>query len=219
MQYLALIGDIKRSRDLENRAGVQEKLESICMDLNERREHLKLLSPFTVTLGDEFQAVFHGAAAFGEAIFRIEASFSEVVTRGDGTPRVRFGMGVGAIDTRINTVSAIGMDGPAFHRARDAIEELKAGDSYYRVLGLASGQHLANHALDLVSHNRDAWKANRVIAMSHLLRKVPVSESAAYLNISREAVYKNIRQGGLASVAGVFEGLGDIIDAQLESSR
>jgi hypothetical protein len=215
MQCLALIGDIERSRALENRAAVQERLESICRELNDRRDYFQLLSPFTLTLGDEFQALFRKSGALWEALFQIEASLVTAFNEDGGAPRVRFGTGVGAIDTRINEQSSIGMDGPAFHRARAAIEQLKESKTYYRVLGLNRGQQLATHALDLVSHNRSAWNANRVIVMSHLLRGLPVSESAEFLAISREAVYKNIRQGNLESVAGLFKGLSEMIDEQI----
>lgn len=219
MQCLALIGDLERSRALENRAAVQEGLEAICRELNDRREHFQLLSPFTLTLGDEFQALFRKSGALWEALFHIEASLVAAFSGEGKPPRLRFGMGVGSIDTRINEQSSIGMDGPAFHRAREAIEQLKKSKTYYRVLGLDCGQQLATHALDLVSHNRNSWKGNRVIVMSHMLRGLPVSESAEFLAISREAVYKNIRQGSLETVAGMFDGLSDIIDGQIASAR
>lgn len=205
MNYIALIGDIRRSKGLAGREQVQQQLRRACGELNRHADPLGLVSPFTITLGDEFQALFGRARGLWRGIFRIEALLRPV--------RLRYGVGVGAIDTEINHESAIGMDGPAFHRARQAVDGLREDGGSYRVLGLGEAQHLARHALDLVSHHRDSWRDNRVDIFSFLLGETSVTQMANALGISEQAVYKNIRQGQLESIRGVCDGIGELLDA------
>jgi len=74
-------------------------------------------------LGDEFQAVFSGAQNIWSCIFVIESALHPV--------RFRFGLGVGGIDTAINRKQSIGMDGPAFHLAREAVASRIIGAGYF----------------------------------------------------------------------------------------
>lgn len=207
MSYLTLIGDIKESRKLVDRNAVQRRLQTTCDELNRQADLLQLVSPFTVTLGDEFQAVFTGAQQIWLCIFAIESSLYPV--------RVRFGMGVGGIDTEINRSQSIGMDGPSFHLARQAVTSLKSERGSYRVLGMKDSQQLALHTLDLVSQNRDSWNKNRIDIFNYLLNGVNVASMAKSIGISEQAVYKNIRHGGLESIMGIFQGLSRLIDLQL----
>lgn len=205
MNYIALIGDIRQSKELAERQQIQQRLREACDELNRRTNELGLVSPFTVTLGDEFQALFAHAAGLWRCIFRIESLLRPV--------RLRYGVGVGAIDTEINRASAIGMDGPAFHRAREAVDSLRQDGGSYRVLGLGEAQPLARHALDLVSHHRDGWRDNRVDIFSFLLAQIGVAQMAGALDISEQAVYKNIRKGRLESIMGICDGVGALLDA------
>lgn len=209
MNYLALIGDVRESKKLHDRDAVQRRLQAACDDLNGRADSLQLVSPFTVTLGDEFQAVFSGAQTIWSCIFVIESALHPV--------RFRFGLGVGGIATAINRKQSIGMDGPAFHLAREAVVSLKGDRGNYRVLGLNNAQQLALHTLDLVSHDRDSWNRNRIGIFNYLLNGASVANIAKSIGISEQAVYKNIRHGGLESIMGVFQGLSQQLDLQLGS--
>jgi hypothetical protein len=207
---IAVIGDIRGSRDLPDRARTQTQLRSACDELNARTDDLQLLSPFTVTLGDEFQALFQASGGLWRGIFRIESLLKPV--------RLRFGVGVGAIDTEINREAAIGMDGPAFHRARESVTGLKRDGGSYRVQGLGQAERLARHALDLVSHERDSWRENRVDIFSSMLAGVSVAEMAQSLGISEQAVYKNIREGQLETIRGICDSIGDLMDGALRKA-
>lgn len=211
MSYLALIGDIRASRAISNRGEVQSVLRNVCSDLNRKAEVLQIVSPFTVTLGDEFQVLFSGAEGVWKSIFEFELRLAPV--------RVRYGMGIGVLNTDINTESAIGMDGPAFHLARDAVNSMKAAGGSYRVEGMGASQQLLKHSLDLVSLSRDGWRANRVAVLRDLLNGKDVSSIARTLAISRQAVYKNIREGGLDSIVGLFNGASQLMDRRIGEAR
>ena len=130
MNYLALIGDICGSRKVGERAQLQETLRCVLDQLNAAHGE-GLVSPFTITLGDEFQAVLSTATPVWEMIAAIQSELFPV--------RVRFGLGLGEIETAINREAALGMDGPAFHLAREAMDVLKTEAGLYRVEGLPLG--------------------------------------------------------------------------------
>jgi DNA-binding CsgD family transcriptional regulator len=114
-QYLAVIGDIIGSRNVDDRAGLQRQLGAGLADVN-RRYANQIASKYLLTIGDEFQ----GLLRTSEDIDRILASLRVAVHPVD----LRFGIGVGQLVTPIQE-QAIGMDGPCFQRARAAIERAK----------------------------------------------------------------------------------------------
>lgn len=208
MAYIALIADICQSKKLDDRSLVQDQLQIACDNINERRESFGLVSPFTITLGDEIQALFSYSDQIWVAIFELEQAMHPV--------RLRFGFGVGEIATKVNNASAIGMDGPAFYRARKAVEELRADNKYYRVAGLGQQEELVKHSMDLVSHQRSSWRLNRLAIFVGVLKGDTASVLSKQLGITVEAVYKNIRDGEFGAILGFLQELTDVINNQME---
>lgn len=114
--YIAIIGDIKNSKELEDRKGTQIKLCAVLNDINEKYKSA-ISAKFMITLGDEFQ----GLLCNGEGVLDI----IEEIQREMYPVEIRFGVGVGQITTEINAEMAIGADGPGYYKAREAIETLK----------------------------------------------------------------------------------------------
>jgi hypothetical protein len=187
VRCLALIGDICDSRNLpaNERAALQRTLERQFGNLN-KAHAANLLSPLTLTLGDEFQALLSGADELWHLLATLQAALDPV--------RARFGLGLGEIVTGINREAALGMDGPAFHRARDAVSTLKQEGGYFRVEGLTD-EDLINPALALISDAQGKWRPTRFRVFRDHLHGIPVEQSARALGVSRVAVYKNINDG------------------------
>jgi len=114
--YLAIIGDIVQSRQIADRGTFQEQFHGTMQFVNKTFAEA-IVSPFTVTLGDEFQAILHKA----DPIFRLRRMLQEKLN----PQHIVLGIGVGTIDTRINWVSSVGMDGPALRIARQCVEKAK----------------------------------------------------------------------------------------------
>lgn len=196
MQVIALIGDIVASKELPRRDAVQKRLGAVLAEVNAATG--APASPYTLTLGDEFQAVYRRADAVFADIVTIMAAVHPV--------QVRFAIGVGELATRINPKQALGMDGPAFHRARAALTELKDAERLLRVAGESATEWaLANHILNLVSHQVAGWERNRLLILAGLLRGRKVREIEQDLTVSTVAVYKNIRAAALDDVVGVCQ--------------
>ncbi|HTL69400.1 MAG TPA: SatD family protein [Lacunisphaera sp.] len=188
MHYLAVIGDVVASRRLTERRKFQRRLESALHGLNQRRGRA-LASPYTVTLGDEFQALYRQAGyGFADAF----ALLAELAPE-----RVRFSFATGEIVTPLNPKQAIGMDGPAFHRARAQLDRLKKEQ---RLLGLQDGEKpdLPTTAmLNILSGQVEGWKPTRLRLFAGLLVGRSVAELAAETGITTRAVNKNIRAAEL----------------------
>lgn len=207
-QRLALIGDIVASRKLENRGEVQQKLSAVLERLNQETQPL---SPYTITLGDEFQTVYRDAdAVFRDAIW-VLATLAPV--------RVRFSIGVGTLSTPINRRLALGMDGPAFYRARDGIEQLKETGSLLDVF-LPDDHHipLMHQALNLFSGVCRRWRPARFSMLAGLYDGMRVVDIARRLGMSEQAVYKNITQGHLRLWLEVFKEATQVLNAMVVAS-
>jgi hypothetical protein len=188
MKYLVLIGDVVGSRRLSGRAALQRRLKAELRALNQRQPGLA--SPYTLTLGDEFQMVSRDAANVFADIFTLLAAVAPV--------RMRFGLAVGEIVTPLNQKQAIGMDGPAFHRARAVLERLKQEG---RLLGVhgdrADPDPLITAMLNVLSAQIEGWKPTRWQLFAGVLAGSPAATLAQQAGITARAVNKNIRAAEL----------------------
>jgi hypothetical protein len=206
MRVIAVIADIVSSKAVARRGAFQLRLAKLL--LNVGNDAYQLASPYTITLGDEFQAVYRSGQSILADVVSIMAEIHPV--------RARFSFGVGELTTRINPRQALGMDGPAFHRARAGLARLKKDRRLLRIEGDAEKTwDLANHTLGLLSHQMKGWSRNRLLILAGLLRGKSVKEIEDGLKISRVAVYKNIRAAALDDVVGICHELGRLFSEAL----
>ena len=206
MPVLVVIADMVASRRASNRSALQQRAQGVLAELNQQQP---LLSPYTITLGDEFQAVLADARFVFQHSAIIQAALYPV--------RTRFSLAIGDISTEINHQQALGMDGPAFYAARDGIELLRKNRSLYHISGLTGeSAALANASLQLLSHNVNKWKQHRLAIMAALGQGQKVQQIAAQLGISDKAVYKSISAGGVEYNLEIFRQLAILINQALE---
>lgn len=209
MQTIALIADVVASKQLARRETFQRRLGATLAEVS--AEATALASPFTITLGDEFQALYRGAASVLGDVTTIWAEIHPV--------RARFALGVGELSTRINAQQALGMDGPAFHAARGALEAMKKDGGLLRIAGEREEDWaLVNRALNLLSHEVEGWSRNRLLVLAGLLRGRSVREIERGLKISQVAVYKNIRAAALDEVVGLCQEITRSLEQALRAS-
>ena len=120
-RYLAIIGDIVDSKKItgEQRKQLQYRLEETLDSVNQLYTDY-IVSDFLITLGDEFQGLLRPNAPLYEIISRVVEGINTEQDK-NKLVEVRFGIGLGRILTDIKKV-ALGMDGPAFHYARIALD-------------------------------------------------------------------------------------------------
>lgn len=180
-----------------------------------------LLSPYTITLGDEIQAVYA----------RPWSVILDVITlQGEMLPhKMRFSIGVGAITTRINKVAAIGMDGPAFHMARAGIDELKSdGDTLLAVKAEGNVDvDLEDSAVKLLDIQVREWRPNRFkvfmadlpTAAAESTDKADAKKVAARIGITVTAVYKNRVDGRIELLIRASRSIGRSLSKKVSQRR
>lgn len=207
MKYLVLIGDIVASRGLSARAQFQRRLKTLLQAVNSRRK--SLASPYTLTLGDEFQAVYRDADTAFADVFAILAEIAPV--------QARFALAVGEIVTPINPAQSIGMDGPAFHRARDLLNLLKTERRLLAAYGGADVWALPAASLVVFSHRVEGWRANRLKLFARILAGEPANELAKRTGITPRAVNKNIRAADLDEWKRILDEITRLLNEDLKS--
>lgn len=182
-KYCVIIGDIVQSKEIKNRKAFQRKFHSVLEEINKNFTSNIIISRFTVTIGDEFQGVLK---SFGPSYEIIDAIQEMLYPE-----KLRFGVGWGEITTQIKK-EAIGMDGPAFHNAREAILTAeKKGRSDIFKLGIPE-KELAINTLALCLENiRDSWTARQREVLG-LYRK--------YKNQRKVARLLKIKQPSVAAI-------------------
>lgn len=185
MGYAVLIADLVASRRLPARAQFQRRLKSVLQAATARAGRA-LASPYTLTLGDEFQAVYRDATPVFADLMSIQAQIAPV--------RARFAIATGPLATSINAAQAIGMDGPAFHRARALLGRLKDDGRLFGVqTNEAADWTLPGGALAVLSGLTESWLPKRFEVFAGLLSGVSGPELARKTDITVRAVNKNIR--------------------------
>gem|GEM_PF-267197 len=211
MKKIALIGDIVKSRELSDRKKIQTKLKRKLTSINKKTA--SLLSPLTITLGDEFQAVYKNAGEIFPDMFEILTAVHPL--------QIRFTLGVGEISTSINKKSAIGMDGEAFYIARDNMDMIKKNGSLIHIGGINNSvEKIVNLNLKLISNQVSDWNMNRLQIFFNLLKgENRYSRISKSLSISERAVYKNISSGSLDVIVAVFQEITEIINSSIENDK
>ncbi|HHW45393.1 MAG TPA: hypothetical protein GXX17_00605 [Clostridiales bacterium] len=165
--YIAVIGDIINSKKIPNRNEVQNKLKAILKQINQKYGD-DIESNFMITLGDEFQGLLNSGKNLIKIISEIEFAMFPI--------KIRFGIGIGAIETEINKEMPFGADGPAYHNARQMIEELKSRDKKYEanhsnIMICSQGNNaqadtLLNTILSLCSAIKAKWTPRQIEIIS-----------------------------------------------------
>ena len=191
MKKIVLIGDIVDSKSISERGKIQLQLNTVFKKINNDKQ---LLSPYTITLGDEFQAVYSKADSVFNHIWQISLAIYPL--------KIRFSIGAGNITTKINKKQAIGMDGPAFYNARNGLNELKESGFLFTINSdeLIS-KEIMKQSLFLISHLISGWKKSRFDILVLLNENFNIGEIAKKLKISDKAVYKNIDAGALKIIS------------------
>ena len=217
--YLALIADVIDSKMVQERFNLQKQLEKALRKMNELFGDY-LASCFTLTLGDEFQA-----------LLKVDAPVFQIIDtlRSELTPtQLRFGIGLGEIVTAIDPLQSIGADGPAYWNARAAINLVHQKNDYgntqiYFSSGNDSKDLLVNALIASGEAIRSGWRGSQEEILLDLLKRFVYSENfsqqdlAQSLDINPSALSKRLksssirvylrgREAALASIQALAKG-------------
>lgn len=180
-RFLAVIGDICRSRDSKRRAQLQKQIESGLQQTN-RELKKSLAAGFVVTLGDEFQGLLADPGAGMRALISLESALPNIP--------IRYALGWGELATEIRRL-AVGMDGPCFHAAREAMTRGKRLDRWVTVSGFGADQDdVVNGIFALIGSVRAGWtpiQAQTITLMRHYetQKQVAAARKVAVSTVSK----------------------------------
>ncbi len=148
--YTVIIGDISGSKRLNGMDRYQTQLfvKSAIVQSNEQfRSYLE--APMTITKGDEFQGLIDSPQHAYEIIQSLQRMVFPI--------RIRYGLGIGTI-FRMGGVLPIEMDGPAFHRANQALNSAKKHKSDIWIISENSLiDQLLNTIFSLITAIKSRW--------------------------------------------------------------
>ena len=185
MLYLVIIGDIIKSRKLSNRYEVQKTFASVVSEVQTTYAG-ELVSPITLTIGDEFQSVMRQARELFKIVDDLETQMLPV--------QLRHGFGIGEIDTEINEQYSIGMDGPAFHRAREALEiSRKQNLRYYLCYDNSRTEQQINLLLSWIDAASRNWTPEKRKTLAYKELGYTQVQIAKLVGISQPAVSQHMK--------------------------
>lgn len=210
--HVALIGDIRGSRKLEDRNEVQTEFKQVISSLNEQIPTESIASQFTVTTGDEFQVLLTDATDAVEAAVSASDRLHPV--------RLRFGIGRGELETEVNPDQAIGMDGPCFHRAREAINSAEKDAAWLRVAGWSNDldRHI-NSMSDLVQCVREDWTDRQAQFAVALEDEGTQKRVADRYDVSKSTVSESLSAGHVQEVRAAETTLAELLQANLSGAE
>lgn len=190
--YVAIVGDIVKSKKLVDRNEIQNNLKAVLNKINEKYAD-EIASNFMLTLGDEFQGLLKCGKDAIRIISEIEIAMLPI--------RLRFGIGIGRIDTEINRDIPLGTDGPAYHNARKMIDELKIKEkkyetSYSNIMICSQGDNgqidmFLNTILSLCSTLKAKWSPRQTEIIScYISSDKNQYKAAEKLGITQSSVNK-----------------------------
>jgi hypothetical protein len=177
--YVALISDLVASSEMANRATIQRHLPTWLAELNGRLGPRGLASPLTLTAGDEIQGLFRDPEGMVDVIQELTDHMF-----GSGG-KVRFGAGRGSLTTGPvprapgQAPNPAFLDGPAFHRARAALEEAQRSGAWVCFQGFEDpGDEVLDGLFALMAAVRSRWTPKQGV-YSYSARQSPSQKDLA----------------------------------------
>ena len=171
--YIAVIGDIKNSKQIKNRNTFQSNFKAL-LDAINKEYKADIASDFMITLGDEFQGLLTNGRPVPYIIDRIERELYP--------ESFRFGIGVGEITTDIQQSVPLGADGPAYHLAREMINTVKQSES-------KKGEPLQNTAISIQGYADITALLNTIFILLSELHKSRTEKHLKIINLYLQEGY------------------------------
>jgi hypothetical protein len=200
--YWIIMADIIKSTDYEGFI-LQENFKEAVRFINSKFQK-KLISPLTITLGDEFQGVCNSLKNSILIILHLE----EHILKNHSNFELRYVINYGTIDTPINTEIAYGMLGEGLSQARKMIENLKKADNKYEIkTGIKTKNKALNDAFIILQNIQAKWSSKddkelvsmfiqyhdyKIIAAKTKVNRSQIWKKEKSLNISSYFAIKNV---------------------------
>jgi SatD family (SatD) len=177
-----LMADVIDSRKYKGKAvaiGLAKIVEKINIEFKK-----EIISPLTVTLGDEFQAVVKTEETSVKIILRIE----ELIIENKFLFKLRYASNAGKIETAINKNIAYGMLGEGLTKTREILNNAKKENERF----FFSGKRVdfLNNLFIVFSSFVDSWKQKDYSTIALFLNEFDYKKVALANNYTASAMWK-----------------------------
>jgi len=205
-RYVVVTGDLKSSRKLEDRAKIQEGLKNALTIINKRFED-SIVAEFIVVRGDSFQ----GMLSSPRYLFDIYYVLFENIGH-----QLYLGVGVGSISTHLS--ENVGeMDGEAFHKAFDALEQAKKENVWIKFKSEREIDGIVTCLLNFMADVMWSWTGRQKEVITHYKRAknkkgdITLEEIADDMKITKQTISKILKRSKYKMVEGAERSFGDFI--------
>lgn len=195
------MADIAESR----KKGGRNLMDSFQRLVNGTNEELKevLLSPLTITLGDEFQGITENLSGAVAIIIYFEEHriFNEIDFN------LRYVVHFGKVDTELNPDSAHAMLGEGFITAREMLSSVKKNKvSRFKVeTGNPKTDNVINAAFELYTTLLDSWKESDFKLITEFLKFRDYKKVATLTGKTRSQIWKREKTLRIADYFAIKE--------------
>ncbi|WP_162416054.1 SatD family protein [Cyclobacterium roseum] len=191
MNYV-LMADIINSSGFSNLSKLAKTFAELVEKCNIVNQE-ELISPLTITLGDEFQGIVRRECS----IFKIITWLEENKWKADEEISLRYSVELGEIETEINTKIAHGMMGPALTEARESLILLKDEEDLLSIGGDIKDKELKQIQFNLYLSHVRKWHWRDNVLISNLLELKDYKLVAEKTNKNRSLVWKRNKTLGM----------------------
>ncbi len=205
--YCMIVGDIISSKSIstDERLILQEKLKNILDKINYDYQY-SIISPFTITLGDEFQGGLYDSSKIFEILEIIKLEISPI--------RIRVGIGIQKIRTNIQIRNSFGTDGDSYYGARKEIELLKKRKTFEYGYSFSTGSDndiLLNSLFLFIDELSSKWTEKQI----EYIRKLNVNESidslARRMNVNSSTISRTLKRANYSMVVDTIKKVSDYL--------
>lgn len=189
MKYPILMADIVDSRKANQSLLIDELRKVVHYINNKWRE--SIISPLTITLGDEFQGVIKDI----ESCYRLMFDMEEFILTNASGIKLRYVMNYGNIDTPINKNVAYEMLGDGLTLAREELNKLKSSSNRFRILSHKNKQAttVMNDLFLLYGSYVDSWKMKEYHIVTEFLKNSDYKIVADKLNMNKSSTWRRYK--------------------------
>lgn len=188
--FVVIIGDIVGSRQLPDRAVAQDRLREAVAAFNAKSEY-DLAASLEVTGGDEIKTILDDPVVCVDLITGLSEALHPM--------EMAWGVGRGPITT--SWVPDVGnLDGPCFHRARQASEEASKDGIWARAYGFSPlDDRILGTLFRLTGAIRSVW-TEKQMAYIRSARVQSQKATAAEFDVTEGAVSQSLQRARFADV-------------------
>lgn len=179
-----VMADIVKSRSYNGEVLI-DSFSRLVHRCNEMYEN-EILSPYTITLGDEFQGVVRSLKAAIETIFFLE----EALLVEDLSYKLRYVVVFDKIETPINREIAHGMTGPGLALAREMLTKKQRGKSRFQFKLSYGHDFELNMLFRLVESLVSCWNKKDYVLIKEMLCNDDDQSVAEKFTKNRSQVWK-----------------------------